>query len=99
VGLGLAVPNNAAGLRIVFSLMREGRVRRAYLGAAVTHRPIPPRLTRRPGQEAGVMVKEIVEGSPAARLNQRIRPLSITRQGEIGPPGLERGSKSLVYEQ
>src|SRR5919197_2446318 len=34
VGLGLAVPINAATRRIVGALMREGRFRRAYIGIA-----------------------------------------------------------------
>jgi S1-C subfamily serine protease len=34
VGLGLAVPINATTLQIVGALIREGRVRRAYLGIA-----------------------------------------------------------------
>jgi S1-C subfamily serine protease len=81
IGLGLAVPINAATLRIVSTLMHEGRVRRAYLGAAVTHRPIPLRLTRRLGQKAGVMVMEVVEGSPAARAGLRSGDLLLKVDG------------------
>src|SRR3954470_9053911 len=43
VGLGLAVPINGATRRIVAALMRNGRVRRAYLGIAGGSPPRPPR--------------------------------------------------------
>src|SRR3954462_12263247 len=47
VGLGLGVPVNAAPRRIVSPLMRDGRVRRAYLGIAGGSRPLPPRVRSR----------------------------------------------------
>ena len=40
IGLGLAVPINATTLDIVATLMREGRVRRAYLGVVGGGRPL-----------------------------------------------------------
>src|SRR5215471_16988497 len=40
VGLGLAVPVNSTTRRIVSALMREGRVRRAYLGVVVAPSPV-----------------------------------------------------------
>src|SRR4051794_13614386 len=43
VGLGLAVPMNAATRRIVAALMAEGRVGPAYPGIARAPRPLPPR--------------------------------------------------------
>jgi S1-C subfamily serine protease len=46
--------------------MTEGRVRRAYLGIGGGSRPLPPRLARELGREAGIEVVEIVPGSPAA---------------------------------
>ena len=50
VGLGLAVPINATTRRIVSALMRDGRVRRAWIGIAGGARPLPPRVAaaRRP---------------------------------------------------
>src|SRR5215212_3987328 len=42
VGLGLAVPINAATQRVIAGLMSDGRVRRAYLGIAGGARPVPP---------------------------------------------------------
>lgn len=38
-GIGFAVPVSAAFRRVVFSLVTEGRVRRAYLGVGVVTRP------------------------------------------------------------
>jgi S1-C subfamily serine protease len=66
VGLGLAVPVNSATRNIIGALMTEGRFRRAYLGIAGGTRPLPPRLARSLGREAGVEVVQVVEGTPAA---------------------------------
>src|SRR2546422_6704441 len=63
VGLGLAVPINAATRRIVGALMTEGRFRRAHLGIAGGPRPLPPRLARELSREAGVEVVQVLEGS------------------------------------
>jgi S1-C subfamily serine protease len=81
VGLGLAVPINAATLRIVSSLMHEGRVRRAYLGIAGGRRPLPPRLARILGQNGGVSVIEVVGGSPAAQAGVRSGDLILSVDG------------------
>ena len=53
VGLGLAVPVNTTTRGIVAALMREGRVRRAYVGIAGGPRPLPPRVASELGREAG----------------------------------------------
>jgi S1-C subfamily serine protease len=81
VGLGLAVPINAATLRIVSSLMREGRVRRAYLGIAGGRRPLPPRLARILGQNGGISVIEVVAGSPADKAGVRPGDLILSVDG------------------
>src|SRR6266516_5040709 len=67
VGLGLAVPVNAATRKIVAALMTEGRVRRAYIGIAGGSRPLPPRIASSVGRRSGVEVVQVVEGSAAAR--------------------------------
>src|SRR6266576_3691594 len=54
VGVGLAVPINDTTRQIIGALMREGRFRRAYLGIGGQQRPLPPRLARELGREAGV---------------------------------------------
>jgi serine protease Do len=65
VGLGLAVPVDAATRRIISALMHDGRVRRAYIGIAGATRPLPPRVARALGRGAGIGVHEVVPGSPA----------------------------------
>jgi serine protease Do len=71
IGLGLAVPINDATRRTIGSLMREGRVRRAYIGIVGGSRPLPPRLAKELGRSQGVEIVEVVEGSPAARSGLR----------------------------
>ena len=65
MGLGLAVPVNTTTLEIVATLIRDGRVRRAYLGVVGGGRPLAPRRATTVGQARGVGVVEVVEGSPA----------------------------------
>ena len=81
VGLGLAVPVNAATRAIVGALMTEGRFRRAYLGIAGGSRPLPPRLARRLGRESVVEVVQVVEGSPAAEAGLRPEDLIVDLDG------------------
>ena len=82
VGLGLAVPVNDATRQIVAALMTEGRFRRAYLGIAGGARPLPPRLARQLGREAGVEVVQVVEGTPAAAAGLRPEDLIVELDGE-----------------
>jgi serine protease Do len=81
VGLGLAVPINAATRRIVGALMSEGRFRRAYLGVALGPRPLPPRLARRLGRAGCVEVVEVVEDGPAGRGGVRRGDLVVALDG------------------
>ncbi len=71
VGLGLAVPVNATTLDIVSTLIREGRVRRAYLGVVGGSRPLAPRRAADVGQPSGVGVIDVTDGSPADRAGLR----------------------------
>ncbi len=71
-GLGLAVPINATTRRIIGALMRDGRVRRAYLGIAGGSRPLPPRAAAAAGQQRGIEVTEVMPQSPAARAGIRV---------------------------
>jgi S1-C subfamily serine protease len=88
IGLGLAVPINATTRRIVSDLMREGRVRRAYLGVTGGSRPLPPRQAAAVGRQSGVEVVEVVEGSPAADAGLRAGGLIIEADGEaVGEVG------------
>jgi serine protease Do len=71
VGLGLAVPVNATTRRIVEALLRDGRVRRAYLGVVGTPAPVPADVAERHARHSGVRLAEVVPGSPAARAGLR----------------------------
>jgi len=81
VGLGLAVPINAATRRIVGALMAEGRFRRAYLGIAGGPRPLPPRLARELGRKSGVEIAQVVEGGPADQAGMRSEDLIVELEG------------------
>jgi S1-C subfamily serine protease len=65
-GLGLAIPINETTRKIISTLMKDGRVRRAYIGIAGGPRPLPPRAARSLDRERGVEVVQVVKGSPAA---------------------------------
>jgi serine protease Do len=77
IGLGLAVPINDATRRIVSALMRDGRVRRAYVGIAGGSRPLPPRIASRLQRTGCIEVVEVVEGSPAAQAGVRPEDLIV----------------------
>ena len=81
VGLGLAVPINAATRKIIGALMSEGRFRRAYLGVALGPRPLPPRLGQQLGRTSAVEVVETVEDSPAAKAGLRPEDLILEVDG------------------
>lgn len=66
VGLGLAVPINATTRLILGALIKEGRVRRAYLGIAGGTRPLPPAAADRLGRREAIEAMEIMPDSPAA---------------------------------
>jgi S1-C subfamily serine protease len=82
VGLGLAVPINAATRQIVGALMRDGRVRRAWIGIAAGPRPLPPHARVRVGRPAGVEIIEVSVGSPAQRGGLRAEDLIIELDGQ-----------------
>jgi len=86
VGLGLAVPINAATRQIIGALMRDGRVRRAYIGIAGGPRPLPPQARIRVGRAAALEVVEVADGSPAQRAGLRPEDLII----ELGDRPVER---------
>jgi S1-C subfamily serine protease len=81
VGLGLAVPINATTRKIIATLMRDGRVRRAYLGIVSVPFPLPEPLRARFGRTAGLRVVEVVPGAPADRAGLRAGDLLVTAGG------------------
>jgi len=81
VGLGLAIPINSTTRRIVAALMRDGRVRRAWIGIAGGARPVPPRTAAALGRDRAVEVVEVVGGSPAADAGLRAEDLIVAVDG------------------
>ncbi len=97
VGLGLAVPINAATRRIVAALMSEGRFRRAYLGIAGGPRPLPLRLARELGRKSGVEIAQVVEGGPADRAGMLAEDL-IVELGGTPIEGMDDLQRVVVSE-
>jgi S1-C subfamily serine protease len=60
--------------------MREGRVRRAYIGIVGGARPLPPRFASLV-RDSAVEVVEVVPGSPAARAGLRPEDLIVEVDG------------------
>src|SRR5215216_706352 len=58
-GIGFAVPVSAAFRRVIFALVTEGRVRRAFLGVMVASRP------RQDDSPGGAQVESVSPNSPA----------------------------------
>jgi serine protease Do len=66
-GIGFAIPVSNTFRRVVFTLVTEGRVRRAYLGVVVASRP----ARMRDGFEGGAGVESVAPNSPAERAGLR----------------------------
>ena len=81
VGLGLAVPINEHTRKIIAELMRDGRVRRAWIGIAGGARPVPPLVAASIGRERAVEVVEVVGDSPASRAGLRPEDLIVAIDG------------------
>ena len=81
IGLGLAVPIDAATRRILGSLMRDGRVRRAFLGVVGGTRPLPGPLARELGRARALEVVQLLDASPAAGAGVRPGDLIVELDG------------------
>jgi S1-C subfamily serine protease len=81
VGLGMAVPINATTHRIIYALMHDRRVRRAYLGLVSTPARLTPSQADRYGQRGALRVVEVVEHSPAAQSGLRAGDLVLAIDG------------------
>ncbi len=98
VGLGLAVPINATTRRIIAALMRDGRVRRAWIGIAGGARPLPPRVAATLGRDSAVEVVEVIEGSPAALAGLRPEDLIVAVDG-IPVRGVDELQRLMAEER
>jgi S1-C subfamily serine protease len=97
VGLGLAVPVNANSRRIIAALMRDGRVRRGYLGLVTSPAPLPPTWADRTGQRTALRVVEVVPGSPASSSGLRSGDLILAVTGS--PLGDAQSLQRLLFEE
>jgi S1-C subfamily serine protease len=81
VGVGLAVPINATTEHIIGSLMRHGRVRRAWLGIAGAQVPLRPDLATKLGRRRGVQVAQVVPGSAASAAGLHVGDILVAIDG------------------
>src|SRR6266702_2457101 len=97
VGLGLAVPVNATTRKIISALMQDGRVRRAYLGLAMTPGPVPANWRERLGRKTGLLVAQVVAGGPADRAGLRPGDLLLTVAGH--PVAVSQDLQRLMFSE
>ncbi|MBA9005674.1 S1C family serine protease [Thermomonospora cellulosilytica] len=97
VGLGLAIPVNGTSRRIVGALLREGRVRRAFLGLVTVPVPVPAGLRERTGRREALRVAEVVAGSPAERAGLRRGDLVLSAGGV--PVDRAQGLQRLLFAE
>ena len=96
-GLGLAVPVNATSRRIIAALLKDGRVRRAYLGLVNTPIQLQPSAVVRTGHREGLLVVEVLPGSPAERSGLRAGDV-LLNVGEKAVSNAESLQKLLFAE-
>ncbi len=97
VGLGMAVPVNDTTRRIIAALMRDGRVRRAYLGLAMIPGPVPAQWRERIGRHKGLLVAQVVANGPAAKAGLRQGDLLLTVAGK--PVAVSQDLQRLMFDE
>nr|WP_204331464.1 trypsin-like peptidase domain-containing protein [Geodermatophilus sabuli] len=95
-GLGLAVPVDETTRRIVAALVRDGRVRRAYLGLVSTPAPLPAALAERTGRRRGLRIVDVVAGSPADRAGLKAGDLVL--EAARAPVAEAQSLQRLLFE-
>lgn len=98
-GLCFAIPINTAKL-VAGRLIKDGKIRRGYLGVGGQNVPIPRRLVRahRLPSETGVLVVSVEEGSPAMRAGLAEGDL-IVGYGEQPVAGIDDLHRLLIDEE
>ena len=81
MGLAGAIPADIAQ-EVARALMKEGRVRRAWIGIAGGARPLPPRVAAALARDRAIEVVEVIDGSPAARAGLHAEDLIVGVDGE-----------------
>jgi S1-C subfamily serine protease len=97
VGLGMAVPVNDTTRRIIAALMRDGRVRRAYLGLAMIPGPVPAQWRERIGRQKGLLVAQVVANGPAAKAGLRPGDLLLTVAEK--PVAVSQDLQRLMFDE
>jgi S1-C subfamily serine protease len=96
-GLGLAIPINETTHRIIGSLIRDGRVRRAYLGLVSTPAPLPAPLAERLGRRRGLRIVDVVPGSPADRAG--LKPGDLVLEAGRAPVADAQSLQRLLFAE
>jgi S1-C subfamily serine protease len=97
-GLCLAVASNTARF-VAARLIRDGRIRRSFIGVAGEHRPIPRNVARYHGLAvtSGVAVRSVEPGSPAETAG--LKPGDIIHAlGELPVHGLDDLHRGLTEQ-
>jgi S1-C subfamily serine protease len=79
-GIGFAVPAHTAGW-VASTLIREGEVRRPFLGVAARGEDLEPALAREAGRERAVRILDVVADSPASAAGLRAGDLVVSASG------------------
>jgi S1-C subfamily serine protease len=82
IGLGLAVPIDAATRHILESLIVHGRMRRAFLGIVGGTRPLPEAVASRVGRTRGLEVVQLLEPGPASAAGVRVGDIVVELDGQ-----------------
>jgi S1-C subfamily serine protease len=96
-GLGLAVPINDTSRRIIDTLLRDGRVRRAYLGLVSSPVPLPAALAERTGQRRGLRIVDVMAGSPADRAG--LKPGDLVLEAGRRPVASAQSLQRLLFAE
>ena len=99
IGLGLAVPIDAATRAILDNLIVHGRVRRAFLGIVGGTRPLGDAVAARLGRSRGLEIVQLLEPGPGrqgrpARGRHRRRARRQPDRGRRRPPAIPRSAMS-----